>query len=95
MDGKHLAFYEGTNAPCHFHATRRDGRAGSLCARTLVDAANAPIVHLGDNGIDSWKALRQGRREGFPAGKFVRPHGAMFDQLQGNIFVVEWVRWAG
>jgi hypothetical protein len=91
LDGKHLAFYEGTNAPCHFHAYKGVMVVPDLFARvTLVDAANAPIVHLGENGIDSWKALRQGPREGFPAGKFVCPHGAMFDH-EGNIFVVEWV----
>ena len=91
LDGKHLAFYEGTNAPCHFHAYKGVMVVPDLFARvTLVDQANAPIVHLGDNGIDSWKELRKGPREGFPAGKFVCPHGAMFDH-EGNIFVVEWV----
>jgi len=91
LDGKHLAFYQGTNAPCHFHAQKDVMVVPDLFARvTLVDQANAPIVHLGDNGIDSWKELRQGPREAFPAGKFVCPHGAMFDH-EGNIFVVEWV----
>ena len=91
LDGKHLAFYEGTNAPCHFHPYKGVMVVPDLFARvTLVDQANAPIVHLGDNGIDSWKELRKGPREAFPAGKFVCPHGAMFDH-EGNIFVVEWV----
>jgi hypothetical protein len=91
LEGKHLSFHEGTNAPCHFH-TRNDVMVvPDLFARvTLIDRTNAPILHLGDNGIDSWKALRQGPREGFPAGKFVCPHSAIFDHA-GNIFVVEWV----
>jgi hypothetical protein len=57
---------------------------------TLIDRANTPIVHLGDNGEDSWKAIRGGPREGFPQGRFVCPHGACFDR-DGNILVVEWV----
>jgi len=91
LDGKHLSFYEGTNAPCHFH-TRRDLMVvPDLFARvTLIDRTNTPILHLGDNGIDSWKPLREGPREGFPVGKFVCPHSAIFDG-SGNIFVVEWV----
>jgi hypothetical protein len=91
LDGKHLAFYQGTNAPCHFHPRTGVMVVPDLFARvTLIDAANVPIVHLGDNGIDSWKALREGSRERFPNGKFVCPHGAIFDH-EGNIFVVEWV----
>ena len=91
LDGRHLSFYEGTNAPCHFH-TRRDLMVvPDLFARvTLIDRTNTPILHLGDNGIDSWKPLREGPRDGFPAGKFVCPHSAIFDG-SGNIFVVEWV----
>ena len=91
LEGKHLAFYEGTNAPCHFHAHKGVMVVPDLFARvTLIDEANAPIVHLGDNGIDSWKELRTASRDRFPAGKFVCPHSAIFDH-EGNIFVVEWV----
>ena len=57
---------------------------------TLIDRTNTPVLHLGENGIDSWKTLREGPRAGFPAGKFVCPHSAIFD-ASGNIFVVEWV----
>jgi hypothetical protein len=91
LDGKHLGFHEGTNAPCHFHARNGVMVVPDLFARvTLIDGANAPIVHLGDNGLDSWKELRAGPREGFPNGRFVCPHGATFDH-EGNLFVVEWV----
>ena len=72
LDGKHLAFYDGTNAPCHFHAHKGVMVVPDLFARvTLVDAANTPIVHLGDNGIDSWKELRTGPRDDVP-GRQVR-----------------------
>jgi hypothetical protein len=91
LEGKHLAFYQGTNAPCHFHTRRDIMVVPDLFARvTLIDARNMPIVHLGDNGIDSWKDLRGGPREKFTPGKFVCPHSAIFDH-DGNIFVVEWV----
>ena len=91
LEGKHLAFYEGTNAPCHFHPHKGVMVVPDLFARvTLIDAANRPLVHLGDNGVDSWKELRTGPRDRFPAGKFVCPHSATFDH-EGNIFVVEWV----
>jgi hypothetical protein len=91
LDGKHLGFHAGTNAPCHFHSHGSLMVVPDLFARvTLIDARNAPIVHLGDNGADSWKEIRGGPRAGFPAGKFVCPHGACFDH-DGNIFVVEWV----
>ena len=91
LDGRHLGFYEGTLAPCHFHALGRVMVVPDLFARvTLIDSANRPIVHLGDNGADSWKALRAGPSGAFPPGRFVCPHGAIFDR-DGNIFVVEWV----
>jgi hypothetical protein len=91
LDGKHLALYEGTTAPCHFHTHKGVMVVPDLFARvTLIDQANAPIVHLGDNGPDSWQELRTGPRERFPAGRFVCPHSATFDH-EGNIFVVEWV----
>ena len=91
LEGKHLAFYQGTNAPCHFHARGKVMVVPDLFARvTLIDEKNAPMLHLGDNGIDSWKEIRAGSRDGFPAGRFVCPHSACFDH-DGNIFVVEWV----
>jgi hypothetical protein len=91
LDGRHIGLHEGTNAPCHFHARGAVMVVPDLFARvTLIDAGNNPIVHLGDNGIDSWKTLRGGPRSAFPPGRFVCPHGACFDR-DGNIFVVEWV----
>lgn len=91
LDGQHRAFIEGTNHPCHFHEHAGLIVVPDLWARvTLLDTRNAVVMHLGDAGVDSWKAIRSGPREAFPAGKFVCPHGACFDHA-GNIFVVEWV----
>jgi hypothetical protein len=91
LDGRHIAFIDGTNHPCHFHEHQGTLVIPDLWARvTLLDRRNAVIAHLGDGGIDSWKAIRGGPREAFPSGKFVCPHGACFDH-SGNIFVVEWV----
>jgi hypothetical protein len=91
LDGRHLRFIEGTNHPCHFDERNGVMLIPDLWARvTLIDRANAVIAHLGDAGVDSWKSIRAGSRDGFPAGKFVCPHGACFDR-DGNIYVVEWV----
>ena len=91
LDGRHVRFVEGTNHPCHFDERNGLMVIPDLWARvTLIDRQNAVIAHLGEAPIDSWKPLRTGPRENFPAGKFICPHGACFDH-QGNIFVVEWV----
>jgi hypothetical protein len=91
LGGEHVKFIEGTNYPCHFDEHKGVLVVPDLWARvTLLDRQNQVIGHLGDAGVDSWKAIRAGAREGFPAGKFVCPHGACFDR-DGNIFVVEWV----
>jgi hypothetical protein len=65
---------------------------------SLLDTANKPIVHLGED--QAWRervtspakgqpAIRTQPKE-WPAGKFVHPHDAAFDR-DGNIYVVEWV----
>jgi hypothetical protein len=91
LDGRHVRFVEGTVHPCHF--SEHDGLMAvpDLWARvTLLDRRNLVVGHLGDNGQDSWKELREGPRDRFPAGRFVCPHSATFDR-HGNLFVVEWV----
>lgn len=61
---------------------------------SLLDKANKPIVHLGDDEVwrkkvlDGFKIRNQPKE--WVAGKFVHPHDAAFDK-DGNIFVVEWV----
>jgi hypothetical protein len=91
LGGEHVRFIEGTNYPCHFSERKGELVVPDLWARvTLLDRHNKVIAHLGEAGVESWKAIRSGPREGFPVGKFVCPHGACFDH-DGNIFVVEWV----
>jgi hypothetical protein len=91
LDGTSLGFDEGFPHPCHFSEYKGTVVVPDLFAKvTLIDKTNAVIAELGDNGPDSWKALRTGPRDGFPIGKFVCPHSACFDHA-GNIFVVEWV----
>ncbi len=89
LDGRHIKFVKDEmKAPCHF-----DTRAGTLLvpdlqARvTLLDKDNKLIAHLGDGQNYD---LRGQPREQFTPGKFIAPHGAIFDK-DGNIFVVEWV----
>jgi hypothetical protein len=67
---------------------------------SLLDKANKPIVHLGEDkawrekvvaslGTKGVTPIRNQPKE-WPAGKFIHPHDAAFDK-DGNIFVVEWV----
>lgn len=91
LAGDPLGVVEGFPHPCHFSEHEGTMVVPDLFAKvTLIDRSNTVIADLGDNGPDSWKALRTGPRDAFPAGKFVCPHGAAFDHA-GNIFVVEWV----
>jgi hypothetical protein len=91
LGGEHVRFIEGTNYPCHFNERKGELVVPDLWARvTLLDRQNKVITQLGEAGVESWKAIRGGPRDGFPVGKFVCPHGACFDH-DGNIFVVEWV----
>jgi hypothetical protein len=91
LDGKHVGFIDGTNAPCHFHVHKGMMVVPDLWARvTLFDEHHRVVAQLGEAGIDSWKTIRKGPREQFTPGKFICPHSACFDH-DGNIFVVEWV----
>jgi len=90
LEGRSLRLVTGElRAPCHF-----DERGGILLvpdleARvTLLDEQNQLVVHLGDG--THYRGVRDQPREAFTPGKFIAPHGAMFD-ADGNIFVVEWV----
>jgi hypothetical protein len=93
LDGKHLEFIEGTQWPCHFHERQGDVVVPDLQARvTLLGKDNKVITHLGDGNLqprDFMQARVKPRAE-FTPGKFICPHGAIFDHT-GNIFVVEWV----
>ncbi len=92
LDGKHIAFIDGTKMPCHFSEHKGEYVIPDLGARvTLLDRKNQVITHLGDDSeANTWKDLRKQPRDKFIPGKFVCPHGASFDH-KGNIFVVEWV----
>lgn len=89
LDGRHLGFVtDELRSPCHFHEREGVLLIPDLEARvTLFDRDNRLIAHLGDGGNFG---LRAKPREEFIAGKFIAPHGAIFDRA-GNIFVVEWV----
>ncbi len=92
LDGRHDGFVtDELRAPCHFHF--RDGEVliPDLEGRvTLLDKDNKLITHLGDGWTEKGFELRDKPRDAFIPGKFVAPHGAIFDHT-GNIFVVEWV----
>jgi outer membrane protein assembly factor BamB len=92
LDGKHIDFLFGTNAPCHFNIYKNgDMVVPDLFARvTLMDRNNKIITHLGDDSSSDYRETRKLTRDHFKPGKFVCPHGACFDD-QGNIYVVEWV----
>jgi hypothetical protein len=91
LDGQHLAFIDGVNAPCHFHERKGMMVIPDLWSRvTLMDRNDQVITHLGWDQSDDWKTRRKQSRDNFVPGKFICPHGACFDHA-GNIFVVEWV----
>ncbi len=93
LDGKHIAFIDGTNLPCYFDFYKNgDTVIPDLGARvTLVDRDNKVIEQLGDDSAaNKWMDTRKLTRDAITPGKFVCPHGACFDHA-GNIFVVEWV----
>ena len=92
LDGKHIDFLYGTNAPCHFSIFKNgDVVVPDLFARvTLMDKNDKIITELGDDSGSEYMKTRKLTRDHFTPGKFVCPHGACFDHA-GNIYVVEWV----
>ena len=90
LEGEHLGFVKDElRAPCHFAERQGVLLIPDLESRvTLLDASNQLITHLGDGG--HYNGIRDKSRDQFTPGKFIAPHGAMFDH-DGNIFVVEWV----
>ena len=90
LDGKHSHFVNNTNMPCHFSLRKGKMLIPDLAARiTLFDEKNQLIAHLGEGG-DGWRQLRTKSRDNFTPGKFVSPHGGIFDR-KGDIYIVEWV----
>ncbi|MEO7414889.1 MAG: hypothetical protein ABIZ81_16215 [Opitutaceae bacterium] len=90
LAGEHVKFVtQELRAPCHFHTRGGELLIPDLKSRvTLFDKNNQLIVHLGDGG--DFAGIRDKDRSAFTPGKFVAPHGGIFD-AQGNIFIVEWV----
>lgn len=89
MDGHVLGLVtEELRSPCHFHEREGLLLIPDLEARvTIFDRSNRLVVHLGDG--ENY-ALRDRSRDQFIPGKFIAPHGGIFD-ADGNIFIVEWV----
>ena len=93
LDDKPIDIIGGTRSPCHFHEHKRVVVVPDLQSRvTLFDKDNKVIVHLGEGHYEGGigKIRNTEDRSKFQPGKFVAPHGAIFDHA-GNIFVVEWV----
>lgn len=89
LEGRSQGFVtDEMRSPCHFHERKGVLLVPDLEARvTLLDRNNKLIAHLGDGENFG---LRDKPRDQFVPGKFIAPHGAIFDRA-GNIFVVEWV----
>jgi len=94
LDGKPLEIIEGTNRPCHFHERGGAVIVPDLANRvTVLGRDNKVLTHLADGAYpnDERGKLRLSEsRDKFDPGKFICPHGAIFDHA-GNIFVVEFV----
>lgn len=90
LNGEHVKFVtEELRAPCHFDIMGDTLLIPDLESRvTLFDKENKLITHLCDG--THYNGIREKPRSDFTPGKFVAPHGAIFDR-SGNIFVVEWV----
>ena len=90
LEGDHAGFVtEDLRMPCHFHIKADKILIPDLKSRvTIFDQNNRLVVHLGD-GRD-YAGIRDRGRSAFTPGRFVAPHGAIFDS-KGDIFVVEWV----
>jgi hypothetical protein len=92
LDDKPIDIIGGTRSPCYFHEHKGVVVVPDLQSRvTLLDKDNKVIAQLGD-GKGSYEAgvRTTDDRSNFKPGKFVAPHGAIFDHA-GNIFVVEYV----
>lgn len=94
LDGQAIEVIAGTNRPCHFHQRADVVVVPDLSNRaTLIGVDNKVITHLADSQYpdDIRGKIRVSEdRSAFEPGKFICPHGAIFDH-EGNIFVVEFV----
>lgn len=96
MDDKHLRTLDGFLFPADIDIRGDLMVVPDLHARvTLLGAKNEVLAQLGDD--EAWRARvldgkekMRASRDKWPAGKFVHPHDAAFDE-HGNLFVAEWV----
>src|SRR5579884_3127070 len=67
LDGKHIDFLYGTNAPCHFNVYKNgDCVVPDLFARvTIMDRDNRIIEHLGDDSSSDYMQTRKLTRDHF------------------------------
>lgn len=93
LDGKHVKFVaEELRHPCHFDQREDDLLIPDLFGRvTIFDKNNDLIAHLGDSpGVEKTPGYPNLPHEQRVPGKFISPHGAIWDH-HGNIYCVEWV----
>lgn len=92
LEDKPIDIVDGTRSPCHFHEHKGIVLVPDLQSRvTLFDKDDKVLVHLGDGkGIYPAGVRATQDRSNFIPGKFVAPHGAIFDH-SSNIFIVEYV----
>lgn len=93
LDDKPIDIVEGTRSPCHFHERKGMIVVPDLQSRvTLFDKDNKVVAQLGEGKYEggTGKLRTTEDRSQFEPGKFITPHGAIFDHT-GNLFIVEWV----
>jgi hypothetical protein len=95
LEGRHHATLDGFLFPADIDIRGDVMAVPDLhCRVTLLDRDNQVLAQLGDD--PEWRARVladpkiRGRRDEWPAGRFVHPHDACFDAA-GNLFVAEWV----
>lgn len=94
LDGKHKETLDGFLLPANVDTFGELMLVPDLQARvTLLDGKNQVVAQFGDD--DAWRenVMKMDARkhpEDCPAGKFLHPHDACFDN-DGNILVAEWV----
>jgi hypothetical protein len=94
LAGEHLQTLDGFILPANIDTRGDVMLVPDLAARvTLLDKDNRVIAHLGDDPAWREEVMKMEVRKDpkrWPAGRFIHPHDACFDQ-DGNIYVAEWV----
>jgi len=94
LDGQPIDAIEGFIKPCFLHERKGMIVVADLGSRvTILDRENKIVAQLGDGKYtdDQRRKLRASvSRDAFEPGKFIAPHGAIFDR-DGNIFVAEYL----